>query len=130
MRRFKAYQVYINKAIADLRASMVLLKEETKDNDIICFHLQQFVEKYLKAYLISKSIQPDRTHNINKLVKLCADIDLDFDIYNNSIISELTDCAVLIRYDDDDEIDDDFIEQLIPLIDEFKIFVENNIDVN
>lgn len=40
------------------------LSEEEMVKDGACFHCQQAVEKYLKAYLIFHKIDFPRTHNI------------------------------------------------------------------
>jgi len=37
-------------------------------HEIVCFHCQQFTEKYLKAFLISKSIESPYTHDLVKLL--------------------------------------------------------------
>ena len=37
---------------------------------IICFHAQQCAEKYLKALLISRNIEPPRTHSLETLLDL------------------------------------------------------------
>jgi HEPN domain-containing protein len=39
--------------------------------EIVCFHCQQFVEKYLKAFLVSKGQEPPYIHDLAKLVALC-----------------------------------------------------------
>ena len=38
--------------------------------DIICFHAQQCIEKYLKAWLQEANIRPPRTHDLNQLLTL------------------------------------------------------------
>lgn len=46
-------------------------KEETVRNnhpDISCYHIQQAMEKYIKAQLISVGEEPDRTANIRSLL--------------------------------------------------------------
>ena len=40
---------------------------------IICFHAQQCAEKYLKALLISRNIEPPRTHSLETLLDLIVD---------------------------------------------------------
>ena len=40
-------------------------------HEIVCFHCQQFVEKYLKAFLVSKGQEPPYIHDLAKLVSLC-----------------------------------------------------------
>ena len=38
--------------------------------DITCFHAQQCIEKYLKAWLQEANIRPPRTHDLNQLLTL------------------------------------------------------------
>ncbi len=78
----------------------------------ICFHAQQAVEKYLKAYLIYHDIDFPRTHDVDYLLLECQKIDKDsFEI---DLLS-LTDYGVSIRYPDD---------FFIPGIDETKVYLE------
>jgi len=46
--------------------------------EIVCFHCQQFVEKYLKAFLVSKGQEPPYIHDLAKLVSLCETENPDF----------------------------------------------------
>jgi len=66
--------------------------------DIVCFHCQQAVEKYLKSFLIYNKIEISKTHNIELLLMKCAEIDIEF---NQIDIKELSNFAVDIRYPDD-----------------------------
>jgi HEPN domain-containing protein len=64
----------------------------------ICYHAQQAVEKFLKAYLVFHNIDFPRTHDLDFLLLECKKIDpLVFDIELDS----LTDFGVSIRYPDD-----------------------------
>ncbi|MCK5767453.1 MAG: HEPN domain-containing protein [Candidatus Atribacteria bacterium] len=45
------------------------LPEEEIVKDAVCFHCQQAVEKYLKAFLIYHTIKPKRTHDYWLFVK-------------------------------------------------------------
>ena len=65
--------------------------------DTVTFHCQQAVEKYLKAYLISKNISFKFTHDLIYLLDLTTLTDLDFHIYYDSV-SELQGYAVEVRY--------------------------------
>ena len=40
-------------------------------HEIVCFHCQQFAEKYLKAFLVSKGQEPPYIHDLAKLTSLC-----------------------------------------------------------
>ncbi|MCU0288456.1 MAG: HEPN domain-containing protein, partial [Acidobacteria bacterium] len=107
---------WIDKAREDLQLVENELKIEEPLYNTISFHIQQFVEKYLKAFLISKNILPDRTHNIDLLLYKCKGIDSDFEEFFESSIVDLTECAVSIRYPDNEiVIDEDFIDEMLSL---------------
>lgn len=74
----------------DLGAAKKLFKVE-HFADIICFHLQQTIEKYLKGFLVFHNIKPPRTHDLPKLLKLCKRIDEDFGDWTDE-------CVVLNQY--------------------------------
>lgn len=64
----------------------------------ICFHAQQAVEKYLKAFLVFKNVDFPRTHDVDFLLTECKKIDpKDFEID----LGSLSDFGVNIRYPDD-----------------------------
>ena len=64
----------------------------------ICFHAQQAVEKYLKAFLVYHNVDFPRTHDVDFLLIECKKIDSkDFDVDLDS----LSDFGVNIRYPDD-----------------------------
>lgn len=73
------------------------LSEEETVKDGACFHCQQAVEKYLKAFLIFHKVDFPRTHNIEYLLEQAAKIDVDFDDID---VDELSDFGVDIRYPD------------------------------
>jgi len=47
-------------------------------HEIVCYHCQQFVEKYLKAFLVSKGQEPPHIHDLAKLAALCESENPDF----------------------------------------------------
>ena len=64
----------------------------------ICFHAQQAVEKYLKAFLIFNDIDFPRTHDVDYLLLECQKIDdKNFDLD----LKSLTEFGVSVRYPDD-----------------------------
>lgn len=64
----------------------------------ICFHAQQAVEKFLKAFLVFHNIDFPKTHDLDYLLLECKKIDTrNFDID----LGSLTDFGVSIRYPDD-----------------------------
>ncbi len=64
----------------------------------ICFHAEQAVEKFLKAFLAYHDIDFPRTHDVDFLILECQKIDKDtFDID----LKNLTEFGVSLRYPDD-----------------------------
>lgn len=62
---------WIIKAENDLKiASHTLKMDRGCPTDAVCFHAQQCVEKYLKAFLVCKGIDFPKTHDIEHLVAL------------------------------------------------------------
>ena len=62
---------WVTKADNDFKTAVHTLKlAEDCPTDTVCFHAQQCVEKYLKAYLVSKGVNFPKTHDIERLVAL------------------------------------------------------------
>jgi len=66
--------------------------------DTACFHTQQAVEKYLKAFLAVQRQPIPRTHDLEELAALCANVAAPRDI-GLPDLSDLTGYAVELRYD-------------------------------
>ena len=61
----------VRKAETDYLAMKVLQQISAPDmQDQVCFHAQQCVEKYLKAWLQEANLRVPRTHNLNTLLRL------------------------------------------------------------
>ncbi len=68
---------------------------------LIAYHAQQCVEKHLKAYLVYRRTDFPYTHNISKLLSLCAKhADWPGEI---GCAKELTPYAITTRYPGEDE---------------------------
>jgi HEPN domain-containing protein len=90
---------WLVKADNDLKTAGQIFNVDEIITDTICFHCQQAVEKYLKAYLVSKNISPEKTHKIESLLSLCISLDSSFEeIFEVKILTEY---AVELRYPDD-----------------------------
>jgi len=50
----------------------------TQALDAVCFHAQQAAEKCLKAFLAHRSVEFPYTHNLAKLIEICAVLDPAF----------------------------------------------------
>lgn len=67
---------------------------------MIGFHLQQSVEKALKAILAQKAIEIPRTHDLGYLIEMLAGLEIEMPEAVSSS-DWLTPWGVLFRYDDD-----------------------------
>ncbi|MFN3568566.1 MAG: HEPN domain-containing protein [Caldimicrobium sp.] len=98
----KEVKNWIIKALNDYKTAEILiaLPDEEIITDTLCFHCQQAVEKFLKAFLVHNKIDFERTHSLEYLIKLCSTVDKDFEnLYE--IIKNLSDYAVEVRYPDE-----------------------------
>jgi HEPN domain-containing protein len=91
---------WLIKANNDLKVAEneIVLSSEDMVTDAICFHSQQAVEKFLKAYLVFKKIDFDKTHNLEYLLETCLEKDKEF---SQIEVGDLSFYAVEARYPDD-----------------------------
>jgi len=121
---------WIKKANEDLLLVEKEIKTEDALNNLIAFHLQQFVEKYLKAFLISKKVKPEKTHNIDILLNKCKEMDNDFIVFFESTLPELTDCAIQVRYPDVDfSVDMEFNKEVLKIVYSLKKLIEKKLGI-
>jgi HEPN domain-containing protein len=73
------------------------LVEDNPNYRAVSFHSQQCGEKYLKAYLQEKSVDPERTHNLEVLLDKILPYDTGLSKLRESCV-ELTEFAVEHRY--------------------------------
>ncbi|MFN3763360.1 MAG: HEPN domain-containing protein [Anaerolineae bacterium] len=71
----EALRNWIRKAESDFKVACDELATEEPATDAVCFHLQQCVEKYLKAYLLSQGAEIPKTHNLALLLARCKGYD-------------------------------------------------------
>ena len=93
-----SYLKWIKKAENDLKTAKDELATENPATDTICFHAQQAVEKFLKAFLVFHNKPFRKTHNLAELLVLCSEIDEEFKNLPIEEISKLTYYAVDLRY--------------------------------
>jgi HEPN domain-containing protein len=88
----------LSKAEIDLLNATILRDSNQGNPEGIGFHVQQAVEKSLKAILVFHGIDYPRTHSIVGLARLASDNDIDLpDAFPES--DRYTDYAVEFRYD-------------------------------
>ena len=96
----KLVRQWLKIAERDLMTAGQGLEAKTVITDTVCFHCQQAVEKYLKAFLVKHQIEFPKTHSIMTLINLCSKADSSF---KEKLLEAdiLTDYAVEIRYPDE-----------------------------
>ena len=127
----KQYEILLRKAVVDLNSSKVILLsfEEGKielDLEVIFFHLQQSVEKLIKAILDFNKIKFPHTHDLKNLIDILDDNNLNFIKEDTDSILLLSQYAVEGRYavvHDDLEDTDKYIKVLDKLLE----FVRNKV---
>jgi HEPN domain-containing protein len=100
-------KLLLQKAREDLSAAQALVATEDQADHVIGFHLQQAVEKSLKAVLAARTAEIPRTHDLGYLVELLE--NLETEVPKPVALSDwLTPWGVLFRYDDNpDDLDRD-----------------------
>lgn len=118
---------WIEKAEGDYEGAIYLSKKKSKRiAHIICFSCQQAAEKYLKAYLVEKSIRFSKTHFLVKeLLPLCENIDQEFRVLV-PYLEELDPYSVEFRYPGE-EITKDDVKTAIAAIKKVRKFVRGKL---
>jgi HEPN domain-containing protein len=93
--------VWIRKAENDFKIGIDEMKHKKPATDMVCFHMQQCIEKYLKAFLLFHNKEIKRTHILESLIKECSELDPDFQKLFEWKVHYLTNYAVEIRYPED-----------------------------
>ena len=94
----KTYINWVKKANNDLKTAKDELATENPATDTICFHCQQAVEKFLKAFLTFHDKPFRKTHNLAELLYLCIEVDRDFENLPIKKIDRLTEYSIEVRY--------------------------------
>lgn len=91
------YLAWVAKAEEDWLCIRNNMAAEKRPWSVICFHCQQAVEKYLKSFLVSRGVKPERTHDLAQLIDACCQLDPTISHLRAACV-KLTDYAVDIRY--------------------------------
>jgi HEPN domain-containing protein len=87
------------KASNDATAAREFADNSDISDEIIGFHAQQAVEKWLKALMASLGLPHQRTHDIDRLSTVLGENGVQLPVAG-SRLAELTDFAVPLRYED------------------------------
>jgi HEPN domain-containing protein len=91
--------LYSRKAGNDATAAREFAGNLEISDEIIGFHAQQAVEKWLKAVMAKLGLPQQRTHDIDQLGRLLEEQGVKLPV-PRSRLAELTDFAVPLRYED------------------------------
>ena len=91
--------VLARKAADDLEAMQWLASKPEISDEIVGFHAQQAVEKWLKAVLGSRNIEFEYTHDLRRLIAEVATAVGEFPFDTPEVVA-LTEHAVPLRYDE------------------------------
>jgi HEPN domain-containing protein len=92
-------EVLARKAESDATAVQRLAPDSEISDEIIGFHAQQAVEKWLKAVLGSRGIEFEYTHDLGRLIAEVTAAVGEFPVDNAQVVA-LTEHAVPLRYDE------------------------------
>jgi HEPN domain-containing protein len=81
----------------DYRAAQILARADDPQMEAAGFHLQQAVEKSLKAWLAFKGVDYPKTHDLSLLLRLLEDEGEDIDTFWSLL--ELNPFAIQFRYE-------------------------------
>ena len=122
-------KILLKKAENDLKDAKILYNSNEASAEGICFHCQQAVEKYLKAYLVFNNKEINKTHDISELLKDCKNIDKAFSELEKINIDDITNYAVIVRYDDIIEPSAEDAKEAISIAEQVKPFVTCRINI-
>ena len=89
---------WVRKAEEDfLAASALRLRRKKPLWNIVCFHVQQTIEKYLKARLEEAGVSAPKTHDLTHLLNLALPVEPLWAPYSHAF-SLIVSYAVLTRY--------------------------------
>jgi len=97
MENKEEYSALFELGCADLKLVEKNLKDKEIREQILLFHLQQAVEKFLKALLSFQHIEFPKIHDIEELIELCEESKIDLPSWAIELV-KLTPYAVEFRY--------------------------------
>jgi HEPN domain-containing protein len=92
-------ELFLKKAVQDMSLLDAILENTGINDEIFGFHAQQAAEKFLKSILAAKAIPFPKTHDLRELRNLLAKENVEIPAVIDAL-EELTDFAVMFRYDD------------------------------
>lgn len=91
--RYELTMSWMARADHDYKIGWDEMQTDNPTTDMVCYHMQQCVEKYLKAYLVVHETAFRTTHDIAELIEQCKRIDSRFDELDALHAEDLTRCG-------------------------------------
>jgi HEPN domain-containing protein len=122
-------KAWINKADHDLGSAKIIFLHLPDYFDTIAFHCQQATEKYIKALLVDREIEFDRSHDLIYLLELLPeDIVVSEEKYKKAVL--LNGFSVQIRYPNKIEyMTKNELEEAIGIAQDFRNFAIENLKI-
>ena len=123
MGKAEILQQWLEKGNNELRSAVHLstMHHPTPD-EVICFLCQQSAEKYLKAFIFTHDIEPEKTHDLEELVKVCQKYNTNFSTLLSKTIV-LKGYAVMPRYPNELKITNEDMKTAIQYAKDIQEFV-------
>jgi len=120
---------WFNKADHDLGSAKIIYLHLPDYFDTIAFHCQQAVEKYIKALLIYRNIEFERSHDLVYLLEiLSVDIEISNEKFQKAVL--LNGFSVQIRYPNNTvHLTKEELEEAIAIAQEFRDFTVKHIGI-
>ncbi len=129
----KAKKEYIKNWLFRANEDLEVLETLSKLNiekysSTICFHAQQAVEKYFKAYLVYSDIDFPKTHDLDFLLLECQKKEKK--AFESIDLKSLSDFGVFVRYPDDFYVPDSTeTQEYVEIAKSVQIIIEELINI-
>jgi len=117
---------WLAKAQHDWSVARSIFESGGEETDIAAFHCQQAVEKMLKAYLVSRSIEFEKVHDLGYLLDHCMAGDARFDSLRDSV-EPLTVYAIAFRYPGPADPSREDVESALGRVEQVWMFVKQRL---
>ncbi len=95
---------------------------------VVCFHCQQCVEKYLKAFLTEQEIDFPRTHWLSILLQLMLPIKPEWNIHEDAL-NVLSNFATETRYPGEFQINRKVTQNAVVIAEEIREIIRVELDI-
>lgn len=112
---------WLRKGDSDLSAAELIMTGEGP-YDTACFHAQQVIEKYLKAFLAYYEQPIPRTHDLEEIQELCCEIESMPELAALDL-ETLSDYAIQVRYDFEIWPEQDVAQNAIDVAKQVKVII-------